>query len=151
MKINPLGALALAALMAPPALAAASPRTFEGITRAGNQLEIRTSDGAYLVTPYSERILETSFIPRGEQTDSHSHAVVLAPAPVRATLTEHADRIDYATAGISVTIWRAPFRLAYSYKGHPLLAEQNGYLRGAQYEMLDFAIDPAEALYGGGA
>ncbi len=148
MKLNMLCAAALAVLVAPGALAQ---RSLESVAQKAEQLEIRTSDGTYLVTPYSERIVETAFIPRGEQVDPRSHAVVLAPSGVRATLREHADRIEYSTSGIAVTITRSPFRLSYSYKGKPLVAEKNGYSRSAGHEVLDFEIDTAEALFGGGA
>lgn len=143
--------MALAVLVAPSALAAEIGRTLESVVQKNDLLEIRTSDGTYLVKPYSERIVETSFIPRGEQLNARSHAVVLAPSVVRTALREHADRIEYATAGIAVTISRAPFRLSYAYKGKALVAEKNGYLRTDGHEVLDFEIDPAEALYGGGA
>lgn len=152
-----IGAVALAVLAVPAAAAApaapAAPvaRTFEGVAQQGGRLEIRTSDGTYLVTPYSERIVETSFIPRGEQHDPRSHAVVLAPAKVSAALREGAETIEYATAGIVVTIARSPFKLSYSYKGRPLVAEKNGYSRIERHEVLDFELDPAEALFGGGA
>jgi oligosaccharide 4-alpha-D-glucosyltransferase len=149
MTQNLIGAMALAVLVAP--AAANTGRTLEGVAQKANQLEIRTSDGTYLVTPYSERIVETSFIPTGEQPDPRSHAVVLAPANVSATLREDADTIEYATAGIVVTIARSPFRLSYSYKGRPLVAEKNGYSRSERHEVLDFELEPAEALFGGGA
>ena len=151
MKLNLLCAITLSVLVSPGALAADVQRTLESVAKKNNVLEIRTSDGTYLVTPYSERIVETAFIPRGEQIDPRSHAVVLKPSGVAAALREHADRIEYATAGIAVTISRAPFRLSYSYKGKPLVAEKNGYSRTDLHEVLDFAIDPAEALFGGGA
>ena len=40
----------------------------------------RTSDGRYVIKPYSAAIVETTFIPAGEAFDPASHAVVLAPA-----------------------------------------------------------------------
>lgn len=136
-----------------PALALAQHpgRTVQAVQLHGQQLEVQTNDGRYLFTPYSASIVETTFIPAGEQLDPASHAVVLAPAAVPVRLTERANTIDYATAGISVTITRAPFRIAYAYKGRPLVAEKRGYSREASGERIEFALDATEALYGAGA
>jgi len=41
-----------------------------------NILEIKTSDGSYLIKPYSDKIIETSFIPTGEKFNPTSNAVV---------------------------------------------------------------------------
>ena len=37
-----------------------------------NILEVKTSDGSYLIKPYSDKIVETSFIPNGDASDSQS-------------------------------------------------------------------------------
>ena len=45
----------------------------------GNVLELKTSDGMYLIQPYTDQIIETSFVPNGEKFNTNSHAVVLKP------------------------------------------------------------------------
>ncbi|MET0321654.1 MAG: TIM-barrel domain-containing protein [Duganella sp.] len=142
-------------------------RTFENVASRDGQLEIRTSDGRYLIKPYSNAIVETTFIPNGEQVDPASHAVVLAPAAVRTTVADRGDRIEFATPGIVVTVTKSPFRIAYAYKGKPLVAEKLGYLKvrddvatgskdinkgeARELEAIEFALDGSEALYGAGA
>jgi alpha-glucosidase (family GH31 glycosyl hydrolase) len=143
--------VALALLACAPAFAAAGARKLESFQRRDNRLELTTSDGKYVLTPFSDKIVEAAFIPNGQSYPAQSHAVVLAPAAVATVTTEHADTIEYATPGIVVTIARAPFRLSYSYKGKPLVAEQDGYARNEQFETLSFALESDEALYGGGA
>jgi hypothetical protein len=71
---------------------------------------VRTSDGSYLIKPYSTGIVETTFVPKGETVDPSSHAVVLAPADVKTTLKQKGGSYEYATSGIVVTITKAPFR-----------------------------------------
>jgi len=44
-----------------------------------NILEIKTSDGSYLIKPYSDKIVETSFIPNGEHFNPNSEAVIKTP------------------------------------------------------------------------
>jgi oligosaccharide 4-alpha-D-glucosyltransferase len=150
-------------LAGPAALSAAfaqtASRTWEGFTSKDGTLEIRTSDGRYLVKPYSTNIVETTFIPKGETAlapvFATSHAVVMAPEPVKASIRDKRDVLEYVTDGISVTVTKSPFRISYAYKGQPLLAENNGYMKkegvkGVDFS-LDFRIDDTEALYGGGA
>jgi oligosaccharide 4-alpha-D-glucosyltransferase len=162
----PLAVVAGQVLVPQAALAQNADRKFDSITQGDGQLEVRTSDGRYLIKPYSASIVETTFVPSGEQADPASHAVVLAPAAVKTTLKQKAGSIEYATPGIVVTITRSPFKIAYAYKGRQLVAEKHGYLRvkdsvasgskdinrgeARAMEAIEFALDKDEALYGAG-
>ncbi|QBE64687.1 TIM-barrel domain-containing protein [Pseudoduganella lutea] len=150
MKISTTAALALT-FACQTAVAQNSARQVESWTEKDGALQIVTNDGRYVIRPYSAAIVETTFIPNGEQQDARSHAVVLRPAGVPATVKEAAGRIEYATPGITVTIERRPLRISYAYKGQPLLAEKLGYTRRNGMEALEFALDADEALYGAGA
>jgi oligosaccharide 4-alpha-D-glucosyltransferase len=66
-------------------------------------------------------------VPSKEQPQAGSHAVVLAPGAVGLAVRESAGSIELATSGIVVTVEKSPFRIAYSYKGRPLVAEKQGY------------------------
>ena len=44
-----------------------------------NILEVKTSDGSYLIKPYSDKIVETSFIPNGDASDSESAKQIRMP------------------------------------------------------------------------
>jgi len=156
-------ALAVLALTA----ATAHARTFQSVAQQGNQLELRTDDGRYFIKPYSQAIVETSFIPNGEQFEPGSHAVVMAPGVVQAKLKNNGNTIEYSTPGITVVITKSPFRIAYRYKGKPLVAEKAGYEKirddvehgskdinkgeARELEAIEFALDKDEALYGAGA
>jgi alpha-glucosidase/oligosaccharide 4-alpha-D-glucosyltransferase len=126
-------------------------RHFQGFTADQHVLEVATSDGRYLIKPYSANIVETTFIPNGEQYEPASHAVVLAPGAVPANVTEDAAHLELATGGITVSIDKQPFRISYAYKGRPLVAEKLGYTHANGMEALEFALDGGEALYGAGA
>jgi oligosaccharide 4-alpha-D-glucosyltransferase len=64
---------------------------------------------------------------------------------------EDAARIVLATEGITVTVEKSPFRIGYSYKGKPLVAEKRGYGHDDKLESIEFAVDGGEALYGAGS
>lgn len=133
------------------ALAQNAERQLQGVARNQNTLELRTSDGLYLIKPYSAHVVETTFIPNGQQHDPLSHAVVLAPGEVSTTLKTEGNRIEFATPGITVVVDKAPLRISYLYKGKPLVAEKGGYSRGDKLESIEFALEDGEALYGAGA
>lgn len=143
--------LVLCLFASPLAIAQNADRQLQGVTRNQNTLEIATSDGRYLIKPYSSTIVETTFIPNGEQFDAASHAVVLAPTTTPATLTDEGARIVFATEGIAVTVDKKPFRISYAYKGQPLVAEKRGFGRADGLDRIEFALDDGEALYGAGA
>lgn len=149
-----LGLSALSAFCAasPLAFAQNAERQLAGVTRKQNTLEIATNDGRYLIKPYSSTIVETTFIPKGESFDAGSHAVILAPVQVAATLKDEGNRLTYAVdGGISVTVDKRPFRISYAYKGKPLVAEKRGFGRADGHDTIEFALDDGEALYGAGA
>jgi alpha-glucosidase (family GH31 glycosyl hydrolase) len=151
MTAPTLAKIALLLLASPLALAQTPGRTLQSAQLNGNQLEITTSDGLYVIKPYSSRIVETTFIPQGERFNPASHAVVLAPGKDAATLKDADGKLEFATGGISVTVTTAPFRIAYAYKGKPLVVEKHGYYKKEGAEVIDFELDKDEALYGAGA
>ena len=132
-------------------------RHFVSAQAASDYLEIRTSDGTYLIKPYSDKVIETSFVPAGEQFDPHSHAVVDVPEAIKADVKDEGGAIDYSTGGLAVHIVKEPFAVSYTYHGKPVIAEKGGYAKeegkdkDASRFALRFALDDSEVLYGGGA
>ncbi|MFC2151909.1 TIM-barrel domain-containing protein [Bacteroidota bacterium] len=126
-------------------------RRFVDYKEHKDYLEIFTSDGKYLIKPYNEKIVETSFIPSGKKFDPISHAVVLTPQPIKKTLVEKDSSIVYKTPGIIVVIEKIPFNVSYVYNGEVLISEKSGYVRTEEFETLNFTLDENEKLFGGGA
>lgn len=115
-------------------------------------LEIKTSDGNYRILPYSNEIIETSFVPNGEKFQSSSHAVIKKPEPVKVKFSKSKNNLALNTNAIKVNINLVPFQIQYSdNKGNLLLAEKNGYIKKDSTEILDFNIGHDDVLYGGGA
>ena len=50
-------------------------RLFESVKLQSTNLEVNTNDGQYIIVPYSENIIETNFIPKGEVRNLVSHAI----------------------------------------------------------------------------
>jgi len=126
-------------------------RKFENFKKTNNSLEVSTSDGTYIFKAYSDKIIETSFVPKGQSFDPNSHAVILTPKSGFAKIKSDKNNIHFATNGIDVSVQKAPFKIAYSYKTKELLSEKNGYTKKDSTEVLDFNLDATEVLYGGGA
>ncbi|MFN3967718.1 TIM-barrel domain-containing protein [Flavobacterium sp.] len=116
-----------------------------------NLLEIKTSDGTYRIKPYSDKIVETSFIPTGETFNPNSHAVIKTPEKIKAAVSKTDHSISLSTKDIIVVINKSPFRITYSNKGKVLLSEKNGYIKKDSTEILQFNLDNSEVLFGGGA
>ena len=126
-----------------------------------NILEVKTSDGSYLIKPYSDKIVETSFIPKVEASDSESakqsfnstsHAVVKTAEKGWASFNKTDNSLTLLTKGITVVINKSPFKITYSNLGKVLLSEKMGYTKvNDSTETLSFNLDNSEALYGGGA
>jgi alpha-glucosidase (family GH31 glycosyl hydrolase) len=140
-------------------------RKFESFKEVNNTLEINTSDGQYSIKAYSDKIVETSFIPKGETFNSNSEAVVLVPKRGVSKIIKTPSTISLYTKGIVVTIQKSPFQISYFNQQKLLLSEKNGYfkqkhiplekvkgnIKADSTEVLQFNISQDEMLYGGGA
>lgn len=133
------------------AIAQNSNRKFEQYKKTGNGIEISTSDGKYILKPYSDNIIETSFIPNGEVFNPESHAVILVPKKVKTKITDTKSTLTFATGGLTAIIQKSPFKISYLYKNKALISEKNGYTKKDSTKTIDFNLDNIETLYGGGA
>ncbi|WAC01375.1 DUF4968 domain-containing protein [Lacinutrix neustonica] len=102
-------------------------RKYKSHFQENGVLKVETNDGEYVLTFYSEAIIETVFIPKGEVYNTNSHAVVLSPERIKTTFKQIAGRISFGTDNLTVTIITAPFQIVYSYKGKPILSEKLGF------------------------
>ncbi|MBA4134031.1 MAG: glycosyl hydrolase [Flavobacterium sp.] len=126
-------------------------RNYLSHTWKNNLLEVKTSDGTYRIKPYSNKIVETSFVPNGEVFNPNSHAVIKTPEKVNPSVSKTATSISLVTNNITVVINKAPFRITYSNQGKVLLSEKTGYIKKDSTEILQFNLDNSEMLFGGGA
>ncbi|POY40494.1 glycosyl hydrolase [Flavobacterium alvei] len=126
-------------------------RKFESFKEVNNTLEINTSEGQYIIKAYSEKIVETSFIPKGETFNPNSQAVVLAPKTGISKIIETPSFIHLYTKGILVSVQKSPFQIFYGKGNQMFLSEKNGYSKKENAEVIDFNLDSSEMIYGGGA
>ena len=149
-------------------------RKFESFKKVNNALEIKTSDGLYIIKAYSDKIVETSFIPKGDPSESesakqtfnaNSEAVVLVPKKGIAKVSENQKTLTFSSSGIVVSIQKSPFQISYFNQQKLLFSEKSGYfkqkhipldnvkgnIKADSTEVIQFNISPDEMLYGGGA
>ncbi|MBN2175668.1 MAG: DUF4968 domain-containing protein [Bacteroidales bacterium] len=115
-----------------------------------NKLKIRVNDGQYIIQPYSEKIIETTFIPSGQTYDTVSYAVVLDPHGVATELMDNDQSLIFTTPGMTIEIQKTPFKINYFYKNNYLISEKEGYVKTDTTEEIEFNLDESEILYGGG-
>ncbi len=140
-------------------------RKFKSLQESNNSLEINTSDGQYIIKVYSDKIVETSFIPKGQTYNPNSHAVVSIVKKGGLKIIQTTNSINLQTKGIEVKIQKVPFQISYFNQQKLLFSEKNGYFKQKHIpldnvkgnitvdstEVLQFNISPDEMLYGGGA
>ena len=117
-----------------------------------NVLEIKTSDGNYLIKPYSDKVIETSFIPNNEVFNPNSEAVIKIPEKKKYKFSEGKNNLQLTTNAISVSVEKSPFKISYIKKGKPFFSEKTGFIKkNDSTQILQFNISKDEKLYGGGA
>lgn len=134
-----------------PAWAQNSKRIYESHKVNENGLEVKTNQGMYHIKFYNQNIVETAFVPNGEEFVEESHAVVLQPNKELGKLSDKKNQLVYKTKGIVVVVMKSPIDIIYFYKGNELLSEKEGYVKTDSTENIDFNIERDEVLFGGGA
>lgn len=139
-------------LLLPFSLLAQNPdRLFVGFEKTETGLEISTSDGRYFFRYFTPEIVETAFIPSGQEYMEESHAVVLEPLSVNFSVSEEEDRILIDSEGLDIEVSKRPFQVTYFFNGEKVISEKTGYLKDEEHEKLDFNLSESEVLMGGGA
>lgn len=115
-------------------------------------LTVTTNEGNYIIKNYTDRIFETSFIPKGQTVELKSEAVVLEPSNLSSIqLKTTKTSLKVFTAKMQVEITKNPFKITYFYDGKELVSEKNGYTKNTDSEAINFNLTSDEVLYGGGA
>lgn len=109
-------------------------------------LRLGFADGELALTLYSENALEAVFTPRGGASNAPARAIGSAPVPVAARLLESEDRLRLQTDGLEIDVDKRPLRIAYRFKGKPLIEEECGAENGFR-----FRLAAGEKLFGGGS
>ncbi|NNK39503.1 MAG: glycosyl hydrolase [Winogradskyella sp.] len=142
-----------------------SNRIYQSHNEEDGIFSVTTNDGKYIFQFYSEDILETTFVPKGQSVNPDSHAVVLSPKEIATTYAYFDNDIIYASKGLAVKITTEPFKISYQYKDQPIISEKRGYYKSKHQPMemvrgniiadstekIEFNITKDEVLYGGGA
>ncbi|MBT8254584.1 MAG: DUF5110 domain-containing protein [Bacteroidia bacterium] len=126
-------------------------RSFESIEQTDLGVEIKVSDGKYLIRYYSPEIVETTFIPNGQEFKEESHAVELKSRTPINKIMEGEEGLIVNSGGIDLIVSKSPFQIAYSYKDRTILSEKKGYHKTDYGEAIQFNVSQTEVLYGGGS
>ncbi|MFM2213713.1 MAG: hypothetical protein RL427_976 [Bacteroidota bacterium] len=126
-------------------------RKFKSHKWQDNYLKVSVTDGDYYFKMYSDKIIETSFVPKGETLNPISHTVVFDNREISTDKTESKKYLELGTKSLKVHIEKSPFKISYTKNNQEILSEKNGYTKKDSSETLEFKITPDEALYGGGA
>ena len=128
-------------------------RKFIALTQKDGIAHIKTSDGEYLIHFLSNKIVENSFIPKGQTNNLKSEAVVLKNVSYAFQILKNGNFLSFGSEYITVLISKSPFQITYKDNSNiTLVSEKSGYTKvNDSTETLSFNIDKSEALYGGGA
>ncbi|WP_299059470.1 TIM-barrel domain-containing protein [uncultured Polaribacter sp.] len=142
-----------------------SSRIFKNVNQTSNRVEVYVNDGTYYIEFYSDKIVETSFIPKGETYTKKSHAVILKAKNIKISPVISQDKSVFSTDGISVHINHNPFQIEYRFNGEVVTSEKQGYYKSKHTpleivkgnikydftEKIEFNLTKDEVLFGGGS
>ena len=129
-------------------------------------LEIKTSDGIYFIKFVSDKIVETSFVPKGQTNNLESQSVIKKDEEILYDGQFSSNSSKISSRNITVEVIHNPFQIKYlDKKNNLILSEKSGYIKRKHIplenvkgnitvdstEVLQFNISSDETLYGGGA
>ena len=126
-------------------------RQFLGFTSTPETIRIQTNEGQYEISAYNQLTIETSFIPKNEQKNAVSHAVVPAVKSGLLTTSDAGNKLIISTSKMRVEITKSPFQISYFLGNKLLSSEKIGYIKIDKGEAIEFNLTPDEIVYGGGA
>ena len=128
-------------------------RKFVSLTQKDGVATVKTSDGDYQIHFLSNKIVENSFIPKGETNNLKSEAVVLKNVPYKFKILKNGNFLSFGSDYITVLVNKSPFQITYKDNENlTLISEKSGYTKvNDSTQTLSFNLDSTEALYGGGA
>jgi oligosaccharide 4-alpha-D-glucosyltransferase len=142
-------------------------RKFISQTYEKEYFKINVTDGNYFIKVVSDKIIETSFVPKGKKFNSISELVIPVKTPLfDFTTLNNENVITIDAKNIKIKIQKSPFQINYLDKeNNEIISEKLGYLKRKHIplenvkgnitadstEVLQFNISKEEVLYGGGA
>ena len=142
-------------------------RKFLKIEKLSSGFSVKVSDGNYLINFLNDKIIETSFTPKGEKNNNSSDAVVLKNKLKNISFKENKNSVECSSksSNLKIVIQKTPFKISYLNNNQEIISEKSGYLKRKHIpldnvkgnitadstEVLQFNISSDEVLYGGGA
>lgn len=126
-------------------------RTFKSFEKLeNNNVKIQVCDGDYQIKFISDRVVETAFLPSGENSQSSSH-IVDDKSGISFRVTESEQDIWLKSFSLWIKIQKSPFNISYHKRDDYLFAEAKGYHKPDSLHQINLKISSDEVLYGGGA
>ena len=126
-------------------------RQFESLKDLKGKIEVLVSDGRYVIVPFSDKIVHTTFYPNGNEVKNYSYAVDMEPEEVVYKVNKLESKTIIDINKLQISINETPFQISYFYKNELLISENKGYLSTDTSQIINFEIEKEEVLYGGGA
>jgi oligosaccharide 4-alpha-D-glucosyltransferase len=111
---------------------------------------IYTDKGVVSVTPFSQSIVEVSYLPDGISKADPSHSVVMLAGKVSLTSEQIPSGYLLHNGDMTITAHADPFYLTYIYKGDTLLGEESGFFGKPGHSGVRFALKNGEKIFGAG-
>ena len=112
--------------------------------------KISIEKGIVNVRPFSESIVEVTYLPDAVAKADPSHSVIMQPGKVALAMQKIASGYLLRNGQMTITANADPFYLTYIYKGDTLLSEESGFFNNPGNTGVRLALKHGEKVYGTG-
>ena len=112
--------------------------------------KISIEKGIVDVRPYSENMVEVTYLPDAVSKYDPSHSVIMKAGKVSLTTEKISSGYLLHNGQMTITANADPFYLTFIYKGDTLLSEESGFFSNPGNSGVRLALKPGEKVYGTG-
>ncbi len=106
--------------------------------------------GMVTIRPFSESLIEITYLQDAKSKPDASHSVVMEPEKVSLSNMKIPSGYVLQNGGMTIIAHAEPFYLTYIYKGDSLLSEESGFFNKPGNVGVRLAMKPGEKVFGAG-
>lgn len=124
--------------------------TLTSFLQKASEWEIAFASGRIKIQPFTEQLIEVTYLPLEYPQADASHSVVLVPQPIDLQSKQTSYGYELQCGKMKIAVDANPLQLTFIYDGDTLAREESGFYYKSGNSGVRFALQSGEKIYGAG-